>query len=344
MKPAYLVQKLRHFYGRKQVLNIDELTIERHKIVGLVGPNGSGKSTLLRLLAFVESPSDGKITYFPVLETDGRPLRFQITLLCQEPYLLKRTVFANIAYGLKIRKDTRNLHDRVAEALEWVGLDYSSFAKRKWYELSGGEAQRVALAARLILKPSVLLLDEPTASVDVESAQRIRDAILMAKSEWGATIVISSHDRNWLYESCDQLVHLLRGHIIGSAAENIVFGPWKWLNGTLWYKLLDGNQRLILKGAENENSVALLSPDSLIVRPLSENFNFFDAEKTQREVCYINGIVSALIMERATNNILVSIAVGHITFNARLASNHQMLYPGQKVILEIPTDSARWVS
>ena len=101
--------------------------------------------------------------------------------------LKKRTVYKNIAYGLKVRGDRDNLTQSVHDALNMVGLDPDAFAQRQWDELSGGEAQRVALAARLVLKPRVLLLDEPTASVDAASSELIRVASLRARSEWGTT-------------------------------------------------------------------------------------------------------------------------------------------------------------
>jgi tungstate transport system ATP-binding protein len=169
--PIYQIEKLAHRYNGRPVLQLDAFSIEKAAILGLVGPNGSGKSTLLKLLAFVDRPSRGQVRFKDKPEvpfSDG--VRFQVTLLTQEPYLLKRSVFDNVAYGLRIRNGRKDFRPHVAEALSMVGLDPDTFMHRPWNELSGGEAQRVALAARLALRPEVLLLDEPTASVDGASA------------------------------------------------------------------------------------------------------------------------------------------------------------------------------
>lgn len=204
---------VRQRYGGRTVLSVDRLAIEPGSIVGLAGPNGSGKSTLLRLLAFLEAPSSGTLTFMGE-PTSIKPngVHRQVTLLVQEPYLLKRTVHANIAYGLKVRGETE-VSTRVNRALEMVGLNPELFVQRKWFELSGGEAQRVALAARLVLKPKVLLMDEPTASLDGKSATLIRQAALAARKDYGASLVIASHDMAWLNAVSDHIVHLEHGTI-----------------------------------------------------------------------------------------------------------------------------------
>lgn len=229
LHPIYELKQIRHIYGskngtpagttREHAFAVNDLSISRCRITGLVGPNGSGKSTLLKLLAFALRPTKGVILY------NGRPahpfskaVRFNVTLLTQAPYLLKRRVIDNILYGLKLRgthqEVTRDaIEQRIDESMEMVGLDYASFAHRRWNELSGGEAQRVAMAARLVLKPEVLLLDEPTASVDVESADLIRKAAIFARQEWGTTIVVASHDHKWLYDICDKHLHLEQGRV-----------------------------------------------------------------------------------------------------------------------------------
>jgi len=159
-------------YGDRTAVTIENLTIQPASILGLIGPNGSGKSSLLRLLGLIEKPTRGEI-YFNgrIVEPFSDEARFLITLLPQEPFLMKRSVLKNVSYGLKLRGcDGKDAVRMTTDALARVGLPAKDFSKRPWYALSGGETQRVALAAKLALKPKVLLLDEPTASVDAASA------------------------------------------------------------------------------------------------------------------------------------------------------------------------------
>ena len=214
--PLIALFNVRQKYSGRTVLAVDRLDIEPSSIVGLAGPNGSGKSTLLRLLAFLETPASGTLTFMgnPVPGKPGKVHR-QVTLLVQEPYLLKRSVYANIAYGLKVRGES-GITEKVNRTLEMVGLAPNDFLHRQWFELSGGEAQRIALAARLVLKPKALLMDEPTASLDSQSATMIRQAALAARKEYGASLVIASHDMAWLNAVCDHVIHLENGTITGT--------------------------------------------------------------------------------------------------------------------------------
>lgn len=214
MEPMYLLENVRQVYGERTVLDVEHLEIQARTITGVIGPNGSGKSTLMRILAFVEEPAEGRATF------QGQPwarvdlsARRNVTMLSQEPYLLKRSVQANVSYGLKIRgvSETRV---RVGQALKQVGLDPGEFANRSWRELSGGEAQRVALAARLVLQPKVLLLDEPTASVDRESSDLIQRATLDARNRAGATLVIISHQMAWLQQVADRILSMDYGRLV----------------------------------------------------------------------------------------------------------------------------------
>jgi len=212
-EPLYRIEHLNQVYGARTVLAVERLEIEAGTITGLVGPNGSGKSTLMRILAFVEAPASGRMAF------QGRPchqvdlaLRRQVTMLSQEPYLLKRSVRANVAYGLKVR-GVSDTGARIDDALRQVGLDPARFGHRPWRELSGGEAQRVALAARLVLRPRVLLLDEPTASVDRENSELIQQAALEARSRWDATLVVISHHLDWLHRVADRILAMDYGRL-----------------------------------------------------------------------------------------------------------------------------------
>jgi tungstate transport system ATP-binding protein len=213
--PLYRLDGVVQKYGERTVLSIDDLQIQEGRIIGLVGHNGSGKSTLLRLLAFLEDPVRGRVHYLGKACTTRQAwVRRQVTLLPQEPYLLKRSVASNVGYGLKVRGEDPS-HRRVADVLEMVGLGPADFSRRPWHALSGGEAQRVALAARLILKPRVLLLDEPTTSLDEESTKRIQQASLGARTNWGTTLVVASHDTPWLDSVCDRILKVAKGEVTG---------------------------------------------------------------------------------------------------------------------------------
>jgi tungstate transport system ATP-binding protein len=209
----YQLSNIVQTYGERIVLSIDKLMLEAGTITGIFGPNGSGKSTLMRMLAFLESPKSGTILFNGKKATIAdTALRREVTLLTQQPYLLKRTVQENIEYGLRVRGRT-TISGIAASALEEVGLSPQTFLSRNWFELSGGEAQRVSLAARLAVKPRVLLMDEPTSSLDEESTERIRNAALRTKTEHNTSLIIVSHDREWLNSISDHTVLIRNGKI-----------------------------------------------------------------------------------------------------------------------------------
>ncbi|MFP4429464.1 MAG: energy-coupling factor ABC transporter ATP-binding protein [Desulfovermiculus sp.] len=221
MCALYTLKDIRVIYAGQNVLEIPHLDIPENIILGLSGHNGSGKSTLLRLLAFLEDPTQG-LVYFRNIRGSAHQesLRRKITLLTQSPYLLKRSVFGNVAYGLKIRK-MHQTEEKVAAALDMVGLPAQHFARRKWHELSGGERQRVALASRLVLQPDVLLLDEPTSNLDLESTQLTRQAMLKAREKWGTTLIVVSHDLDWLSRVSHQVMSIHKGTITESTQAHI---------------------------------------------------------------------------------------------------------------------------
>ena len=178
MSLLYEVRGLVRRYGRVTALDlpalgVDELRIHSGRVLTLVGYNGSGKSTLLRLLAFLEEPDEGRIIYH-----GGEDPRREVSLLLQEPYLLKTTVFENVVLGLKLRGRRDGLEDAYQAAMRQVGFDDPDAMRRRGPNaLSGGERQRVALASRLVLRPRALLLDEPFTGVDGPRAARLMDQL-----------------------------------------------------------------------------------------------------------------------------------------------------------------------
>lgn len=335
--PIYAIRSLEHSYGDQIVLAIEQLNVQPASIVGIIGPNGSGKSSLLRLLGLIERPAQGKILF------DGRwvepfsdEARFLITLLPQEPFLMKRSVFKNIAYGLKLRGIGRDLTARVDEALALVGLPSRDFARRPWFALSGGEAQRVALAARLALKPKVLLLDEPTASVDAASAQLIKEASLTARRQWGATLIVASHDWQWLHEICDEILHIFKGTIFGAGRQTLVFGPWQQLQPGNWVKILADKQHLAVPAPPNNESAAVIE-----VLSASEEESRIDGDDR-----VLRGTVSRLSLEKKSGQVVAAVIVGNLSFTVELTPHQkrqQTIFPGQHIYIHYSFERVKWI-
>ena len=335
--PIYEIQSLNHSYGDQTVLSIDHLTVKPASIVGLVGPNGSGKSTLLRLLGLIERPSQGEIFFNGhQVQPFSDEARFLITMLPQEPFLMKRSVYNNVSYGLKLRRNGKDIAGKVKDALSLVGLESEDFVRRPWYALSGGETQRVALAARLALKPKVLLLDEPTASVDAASAQLIKEATLRARQELGTTLIVASHDWQWLYEICDEVLHLFKGKIFGRGRETIIFGPWQKLKTEKWGKILSDNQLLQVSSPPNQEAAAVI--DILSVS--------HDLPAATGEDIVLSGTVSRLSLERKTGRLFATILVGDFPFSVGIDFEQvevHTIFPGKTIFIRYRPDQIKWI-
>ncbi len=154
-------------YGKGFSLGIPHLVIRKSVATGLMGPNGSGKCTLLKILSFLETGYEGTVRFNgSVVSRNVLPAEQNVTMLLQQPYLLKRSVYENVVLPLNFRGKRRHIREEVFSSLRLVGLSPNSYAHRQWNQLFGGEAQRVSLATRLVLKPNVLILDEPTSNID----------------------------------------------------------------------------------------------------------------------------------------------------------------------------------
>ncbi len=199
-------------------LQIDRLDLQPGKIYLLEGGNGAGKSTLLQLLALLLPPAAGIIRFAgePVAEEAQRQrLRRQITLVEQNPYLFDTSVYRNLAFGLRLREVRGELQDRrIRQALERVGL--GGFEGRSARALSGGETRRVALARAMVLRPQLLLLDEPTAGLDRETLP-VFEECLAALPTQGTTVVVASHDGDQSRRLSGEVLTLDRGSLLAAA-------------------------------------------------------------------------------------------------------------------------------
>ncbi|MFC4770009.1 energy-coupling factor ABC transporter ATP-binding protein [Effusibacillus consociatus] len=200
--------------GGKPILQGVTFRLKNGEIVGLVGPNGSGKSSLLKILAFLESPTQGILTFHGQSITGKVPLsiRRKIAVVFQEPLLLNTTVFENVAAGLKIRgvpKPETQL--RVENWLTRFGI--SHLAKQHAHSLSGGEAQRVSLARAFVLEPSVLFMDEPFSALDVSTKESLLEDLSLILKTTSVTAVLISHDFRDILRLTQRTVILVDGKI-----------------------------------------------------------------------------------------------------------------------------------
>ncbi len=239
---VYTLHAVQQRYGNRTTLNIDSLAVQQGEVLALVGPSGAGKSTLLRLLALLETPSSGDIGLCldgQRLATHAAPVeqRRQVTMVFQHPFLLSRTVYQNIVYGLNIRGKADK--SAVTRMLERVSLTHLAYTHAK--KLSGGEMQRVAVARALVTEPRVLLLDEPTANLDPYNVRLIEDLICEQNKQFGTTIVIVTHNIFQAQRLAHRVGLLLDGHLIEIApTEAFLNAPQdprtqKFISGDLIY-------------------------------------------------------------------------------------------------------------
>lgn len=221
----YHLRNLSQSYQGRTIVQIEQLEIYQGEILALVGPSGAGKSTLLRLLNFLERPSQGVLSFEQnSLNGTAPPLeqRRQVTTVFQTPVLLNRSVAANVAYGLKVRRqDKKAIDQAVSEALGRVGL--GKLAHQSARTLSGGEAQRVALARALVIQPTVLLMDEPTANLDPYNVKLIEEIVAEENRVRGTTIVLVTHNIFQAKRLAHRTGLLLEGRLIEIAATPTFF-------------------------------------------------------------------------------------------------------------------------
>ena len=178
----------------------------------VLGPNGAGKSLLLRLCHGLLRPSSGSIRWHGL---DVHAARRYQAMVFQRPILLRRTVAANISYALRLRgMPWRQRRTAVHEALQQAGL--GELGGRSARQLSGGEQQRLALARARVLKPQVLLLDEPTANLDPAATKAV-ETLLAQISASGTRIIMTTHDLGQARRLADAVLFLHRGRLLEHA-------------------------------------------------------------------------------------------------------------------------------
>lgn len=241
---------LRRSYGGQTVLDIDELSIGSGEVVAVLGPNGAGKSTLCRLLLLIERADAGRILLGGRAVGPGDlEARRRLAGVFQHPILFRGTVASNLAYGLRVRGwGRRERERRVGEILVSLGIERLADAPVE--SLSGGEAQRVALGRALALSPDLLILDEPTSSLDITVQRHFQAdlARLVRSHSRGALIV--THDPIEAFTLADKIVVIENGRIVQSGSpEEVRRSPaTPFIAAFLGAELLGGGVVQSLKG------------------------------------------------------------------------------------------------
>jgi putative ABC transport system ATP-binding protein len=207
--------------GRSAVVAVQPTTAEVRAgaLIGIAGASGCGKSTLLHLMAGLEAPTSGQVTW-PSFSTNPAERAQDIGVVFQSPSLVpaldvaENTGLALVLAGV----NEQECAERVAEALELVGL--SDLAGKLPEELSGGQAQRIAVARVLAQRPRLVLADEPTGQLDHATGQHLIDVLLAATAHIGAALVVTTHDRSVL-ERLDTHWTMHEGRLLTTASQGV---------------------------------------------------------------------------------------------------------------------------
>ncbi|MCK5581411.1 MAG: ABC transporter ATP-binding protein [Candidatus Omnitrophica bacterium] len=250
-------------------LKIEKCCFIKGKIYSLVGPNGCGKSTFLNILSFLDKPLEGKISFKGKTVDNSNPrevvsLRRQIGYFLQNTYLFNMSVYDNVAYGLKLRKIPESEIRRRAGSM-LATLSLSHISDKHVRRLSGGEAQKVALARTLVLDTDVLLLDEPTSNVDKNSTRVIEEVVLALNKERQTTVFVATHSFDQAYRLSHNVVSMINGGIKEISCENVFSGVLVKEENDLYALKLTDTVVLKLVYCENKLVTVVVDPKDIVL-------------------------------------------------------------------------------
>ncbi|WP_071705400.1 energy-coupling factor transporter ATPase [Murdochiella vaginalis] len=233
---SMIFDHLSFYYNRGQkdeVKALDDITmtIDRHEYVGIIGHTGSGKSTLVQHMNGLNIPQEGSLTVDGITTGDSKAslttLRQRVGLVFQYPedQLFEETIYQDVAYGPKnLKLPPEEIDARVRWALQAVGLDADTIGKESPFEVSGGQKRRVAIAGVMALRPSYLILDEPTAGLDPHGRDEILSTIhRLYEENPEMTIILVTHSMEDIAEHAKRIIVVDQGKLVMDGTPHAVF-------------------------------------------------------------------------------------------------------------------------
>ena len=296
--PAVRLEGVTKRFGDVVAVDDVSLDVRSGEFFSLLGPSGSGKTTCLRMVAGFEHPTEGRILLDGRDVSDLAPYDRDVNTVFQDYALFPHmSVSDNVGYGLMVRKVPRAQRaTRVAEALAMVRLD--AFGDRRPSQLSGGQRQRVALARSLVLRPTVLLLDEPLGALDLKLRQEMQIELKEIQKDVGLTFIYVTHDQEEALTMSDRLAVFNLGRIeqVGSPAEVYERPATAFVAGFIGVSnVLEGMAAEALTGSAHAFTVR---PEKIAIvgADASEDDSRCTATGRVREVVYL-GAVTRYIVE-----------------------------------------------
>ena len=333
-----VIRDLHIHYRDQPVIKNFSLTVEDGELVSILGPSGAGKTTILKAVAGLLQPQHGTIFINDTLVNGLAPERRDAVMVFQKPLLFPfMNVEQNIAFGLRMRgRIGRQEQQQIEEILELVQL--TGLHRRKVHELSGGQQQRVSLARALVLKPAILLLDEPLSNLDANLRQQMRELVKDIQTHTRVTMLFVTHDQAEALMLSHRVTLLLDGQLrqIGTPLE-------------LFYQPIDIDVARFFGGCNFfhgpiKNNMLLSEVGALQVNAANGNGHRYTATIRPEDVIFsnkpdkgFNGIVRSINFEGSTTRIRVQIEGNEYI----VLTTEPGFSPGQSVRLIFPPEKIR---
>ena len=339
---AVTLKNLFKSYGERVVVNDVSLDVQAGEFFSMLGPSGCGKTTTLRMIGGFEQPDSGNVFIdnrdVTRDEPEERPLNTVFQNYSLFPHL---NVKENVKFGLRFEnefnKSNESADKRVADALELVQL--GSFGERRVHQLSGGEQQRVALARALILKPSVLLLDEPLGALDAQLRARLQIELATLQRQIGITFIYVTHDQHEAFTMSDRIGVMRNGKLMQVGAPRELYEQPNSVEVAQFVgaaNLIAG--RVTSRGVVEFAGEKFVAPDSA---PLGDGMMMIRPERIR-----IGMGVHKAVIERVTfagSSLRVSLKLGGVTINAEVPNDETSmnLRDGQETMIDVLPDAVR---